>query len=129
MKTLKHDEIAGRVVLLLGLLKLKKYEVAETLGISNPHFSSVLNGRYPFSENLITAICETYSVNRDWLVDGKGDIFAGPLPDPLKVLNSRSAFMLSDDSKDKFLNNLNNFDDTQWALFLGLLSDLMRGIE
>ena len=131
MKREKNNEILKRIIFLINYLGLKKYEMAEKIGVSNAHFSNVLNGRYNITDRVISAICETFNVNSEWIINGAGPMFNGAPPaDPAAGVSfSLNPAKIPKSEKDIFINNLNNFDETQWALFLSLLKNLMRGID
>lgn len=42
--------------------KLKQVEVAEMLEVTNPYLSSVMNGKYPLTENLIEKLHEVFNI-------------------------------------------------------------------
>lgn len=42
--------------------KLKQVDVAKMLGVTNPYLSSVMNGRYPLSENLTEKLYEIFNI-------------------------------------------------------------------
>lgn len=42
--------------------KLKQVEVAKMLDVTNPYLSSVMNGKYPLSENLIEKLYEIFNI-------------------------------------------------------------------
>lgn len=64
------------------LKELRKYlgltqkSFAQKLGITDSGLSNLENGKRNLTEQMIISICREYNVNRDWLVDGAGDMFA-----------------------------------------------------
>lgn len=65
----------------------------ERVGISAPSVARLESGENNPSEQTIRAICSEFSVNRDWLVDGIGDMQASrPLvPELVRVLRQYPA--------------------------------------
>lgn len=65
----------------------------ERIGISGPSVARIESGENNPSEQTIRAICSEFNVNRDWLVDGIGDMRASrPLiPELMRVLRSYPA--------------------------------------
>lgn len=49
--------------------KLKQTEVAKMLGVTNPYLSSVMNERYPLTENLIEKLYEIFNIKLS--IEGK----------------------------------------------------------
>ena len=48
--------------------KLKQVEVAKMLDVTNPYLSSVMNGKYPLSENLVNKLYEIFNIKLN--IDG-----------------------------------------------------------
>lgn len=46
----------------------------ERIGVSSPSVSKIESGINNPSEQTIRAICSEFSINRDWLVDGVGEM-------------------------------------------------------
>jgi len=67
--------IVNNIKRLMEKLKLNQKTFAEPLGISQSSLSQVLSKKIGTSALLITGICKTYNVNRDWLLTGKGNMF------------------------------------------------------
>lgn len=57
--------------------QLSQREFGERLGVSRDVISNLEYGRVPPKELLIRHICELYGVNQEWLLSGKGEMFAG----------------------------------------------------
>ncbi|MCH5344191.1 MAG: helix-turn-helix transcriptional regulator [Acetatifactor sp.] len=51
-------------------LKMKQTELAETLGISNNHMSSIENGRQKPSRDIFVKICQHLNVTPDYILLG-----------------------------------------------------------
>lgn len=63
------------------------------IGISAPSVSRLESGENNPSEQTIRAICSEFSINRDWLVDGVGEMQATRpfVPELVRVLRSHPA--------------------------------------
>lgn len=84
-----------RIKKLRNALKLSQSNFGKPLGVTRTAVCSWENGRREISNYLIISICREYNVNRDWLVDGTGDMFSD-FPDTIwNDLSER--FDLSDD--------------------------------
>ncbi len=57
-------------------LKLSQREFGERLGVSRDVISNLEYGRVEPKELLLRHICELYGVNEEWLLHGKGKMFA-----------------------------------------------------
>jgi transcriptional regulator with XRE-family HTH domain len=67
--------IVNNIKKLMKTLNLNQKAFAKPLGISQSSLSQVLSKKIGTSALLITGICKTYNVNRDWLLTGKGEMF------------------------------------------------------
>ncbi len=64
----------ARIAYLRNFLKLSRAEFGEKLGVIGPAVGNWERGKnVPY--NKITLICERFNVNREWLVNGTGEIF------------------------------------------------------
>lgn len=131
MSNLKNQEqLIKRITLLMAALGLKKYEFAENIDLTPQHLSNILKGRYNVTQKTIAKICKAYDVNEQWLLFGSGEMFtARPVEMPDGTPPALNPVEIPKTDREKFVNNLNSFDDTQWALLLSLMKDLMRGIK
>jgi transcriptional regulator with XRE-family HTH domain len=59
----------------LGLSQLK---FGEKLDLSNSQVACLEGGRRDFTERVINGVCREYLVNRDWFMNGKGEMFTCP---------------------------------------------------
>lgn len=53
---------------------LSMQSFGERIGVSSPSISKIESGINNPSEQTIRAICSEFNINRDWLVDGIGDM-------------------------------------------------------
>lgn len=55
-------------------LSLSQLVFSQTLGISRSHISNIETGTAAPSEQLINLICATWGVDKEWLVNGHGEL-------------------------------------------------------
>lgn len=86
-------EIGNRIKEVRKESKLTQSEFGGMIGISLSGVSSLEIGKNTPSEQTIRAICSEFNVNRDWLVDGIGEMRASrPLvPELMRVLRTYPA--------------------------------------
>lgn len=86
-------EIGNRIKEVRKESKLTQSEFGGKIGISLSGVSSLEIGKNTPSEQTIRAICSEFNVNRDWLVDGIGEMRASrPLvPELMRVLRTYPA--------------------------------------
>ena len=51
-----------------------KTELANALKVKNNKLSEVLNGRMKVGIDMVSELCEIYSINSDFVLNGKGDV-------------------------------------------------------
>ncbi len=69
------QEIKERFKELRKELKLNQSEFGKRLAVSKDVISNIEIGRVQPKTLLIDAICDTFKVNKDWLVNGSGNMF------------------------------------------------------
>lgn len=86
----------------------------DRLGISSAAVSKIETGINTPSEQTIRAICQEFNINRDWLVDGIGDMEASRpfIPELMRVLRNHSDLkstleLLVEDNDPEFWAALN----------------------
>lgn len=67
---IRYHEMGKRIKIRRKELQMKQAELAETLGISNNHMSSIENGRETPSLNIFVGICKCLNVTPDYLLLG-----------------------------------------------------------
>ncbi|WP_243283783.1 helix-turn-helix domain-containing protein [Clostridium thermobutyricum] len=75
MEEIKMQEIKERFKELRKELKLNQSEFGKRLAVSKDVISNIEIGRVQPKTLLIDAICDTFKVNKDWLVNGSGNMF------------------------------------------------------
>lgn len=90
-------------------------EFAEKLGISVSNISSYEAGRRNPSDAVINLICEKFSINKEWIETGKGEMFIQ------KTENEKIAEFLADvlkagedDQRYKFITAISQLDEDEW---------------
>jgi transcriptional regulator with XRE-family HTH domain len=68
-------EISERLRQVRRKIRLSQKAFGESLGFSQGYMSDIENFRTEPSRNVIDEIINVYNVNKDWLINGAGDIF------------------------------------------------------
>ena len=79
-------------------LGLSQKSFSEKLGITDSGLSNLESGKRNLTEQMIISICREFNVNRYWLVEGVGDMFAN-LPDTI-IDELALQYDLNDDEKE-----------------------------
>ena len=102
-------------------------EFAEKLGISVSNISSYEAGRRNPSDAVINLICEKFSVNKEWLETGKGEMFIQ------KTENEKIAEFLADvlkagekDQRYRFIAAISELDENDWNTIQKLAEKLVK---
>lgn len=70
-----------RISKIIEVLKLKKVDFANAIGVSQPFVSELCSGAKSPSDRTISDICRVYNVNEQWLRTGEGEMFLDLGPD------------------------------------------------
>lgn len=96
------------------ILKLSQKKFGENLNISQNHISSIENGTRAVTDRMISDICRLYSVNKDWLITGEGEIFIDPL----------APFTIEDDEVKNFIKNFLKMDEFMQEKIMDMVSHM-----
>lgn len=64
-----------RLKLVRKTMKLSQEEFGKRLGVTGPGISKIESGDRGVTEQMLLSVCRTFSVNRDWLETGEGEMF------------------------------------------------------
>ena len=106
----------------------KKVTFARDLKIDQSYVTQLENGRRNPSERLIDDICQTYGVNREWLLNGNGEPYTHKSREEEIEATIKSALSGEPDSfKARLIAGLSKLDENDWAalekLFDGIYGD------
>ena len=76
--TEKEKEIGKRVAEIRKHYRFKQQEFADRVGLSRPFIAQVETGIAALSARSINTICNTFSINQEWLIEGKGKMIVEP---------------------------------------------------
>lgn len=99
-------------------LNLNQSEFAVHIGVSRSAISRLESGDINFTEQMILSICREFNVNRAWLVEGIGDMFA----DKTSLNDLAADFSLSDADKSFILEFCNLTKDKR-----AIVLEFLRG--
>jgi transcriptional regulator with XRE-family HTH domain len=74
----EKEHIGKRLKILIEALKMKGGDFAKKAEISQSLVSNIIAGKNGPSRATVNLICRTYSVNQEWLLTGKGEMFIPP---------------------------------------------------
>ena len=105
----KMNEIRERVEKVRQIKGLSKNAMAKALGFKQGGSfcaQTVKDGRLNLSPGTLYRITKEFGVNRDWLIDGIGDMFAAPPAE--KIMQSfDSAFNINGNNSSNVTQNVN----------------------
>jgi len=98
------EEVRERIKLVRKTLDVSQREFARRVYISQTLLGDIELGNRNINERTIQLICTEFNVNKNWLLTGDGEIFAGPKAD-LQLENLVDIFnQLDKDMRDYLLN-------------------------
>jgi transcriptional regulator with XRE-family HTH domain len=100
--------LAERVSFLISELGIMQKDFAHRINYTQAYISLVVSGAKPItSQRFIEAICREFSVNREWLTDGKGEVFSiSGLPLSADKAEIMAKLRLLPDDKQKVIEEI-----------------------
>lgn len=103
------------------ILKLTQQEFANKLFMSTSNISRYEKNEHEFSERMINLICKEFNINKNWLVNGIGDIVSEKSSENIDLIAEEFAL----DEKSKIvLENFLNLTDADRSSLITLLEKL-----
>ena len=62
-------------------LGISQREFCKNIFVSQSYYAQIESGARPLNDRIILLICSQYSVNKEYILTGKGEIFSEDLPD------------------------------------------------
>lgn len=75
------DKIQDRLIKIRESLGLSQKEFCKGIYVSQTYYSNIENGNKKINDRVIALITSQYGVNKEYLLNGKGEIFTENLPD------------------------------------------------
>jgi transcriptional regulator with XRE-family HTH domain len=75
------ESIGDRLIKIRDSLGLTQKSFAKGLYVSQTYYSNIENGNKKINDRVIALICSQYGVNKEYLLNGKGEVFSKDLPD------------------------------------------------
>lgn len=103
---------------------------AEEMGISKNYVSLIENGKKIPSDRLISDICREFSVNKDWLRSGKGEMYDIPEDETAAIVSE-----LLEDSNPFYdliigiIKNYQKLDPKSQDALKGLSKELLKNTK
>lgn len=96
--------------------KLSQKEFGEGINLSQNHISSIEKGVRNITPRILDDICRVYNVNKDWLIDGKGEMFD----------NTLDSYNIEDEEIKEFMEMYLQLDDETKGYIQGLISKALK---
>lgn len=104
-------------------LGFTQQQFADRIGVKRNTVGQYEIGRNPPTDTVITLICREFSVNEDWLRNGKGEMFVPKSRnEELFEFVTKAAEGPKNDIRAKLLTVMSRLTDEQWEL----LADVAR---
>ena len=101
----------------LRLMKgMSQSQMAERINLSRNHISSLESGKRNITERTIDDICREFNVNREWLVEGKGECFK----------NTLSSYPDLDDATRTLMEKFMKLDCSEQEYVIALVDKLQK---
>jgi transcriptional regulator with XRE-family HTH domain len=116
-----------RLNLLRKRLQLSQEEFGSKIGLTKASISRLESGTNNFTEQTIMSICREFNVNKEWFINGTGEMFIDRSPKEQLAYWLGNIVMENDDNfKLRLLNILSELDENEWELLETLALKLAK---
>lgn len=113
------DEIGTRVKKVRLRKGISQEQFGEIIGIKKAAVSKIENGENSLSKGNLLAICRQFNVNKEWLINGNGEMFT-PKSKEDEIRNFFENAICSDSDiakiQRKFISTLVSLDEEEWIV-------------
>lgn len=113
------DEIGTRVKKVRLRKGISQEQFGEIIGIKKAAVSKIENGENSLSKGNLLAICRQFNVNKEWLINGNGEMFT-PKSKEDEIRNFFENVISSDSDiakiQRKFISTLVSLDEEEWIV-------------
>lgn len=113
------DEIGTRVKKVRLRKGISQEQFGEIIGIKKAAVSQIENGENSLSKGNLLAICRQFNVNKEWLINGNGEMFTPKSKeDEIRNFYENAISSNSDIAKiqRKFISTLVSLDEEEWIV-------------
>lgn len=113
------DEIGTRVKKVRLRKGISQEQFGEIIGIKKAAVSKIENGENSLSKGNLLAICRQFNVNKEWLINGNGEMFTlKSKEDEIRNFFENAISSNSDIAKiqRKFISTLVSLDEEEWIV-------------
>lgn len=122
--------VNGRITLLRKELKLSQTEFGKRIGVSRGVIKNIDDKNVQAKPLLIDQICKEYNVNREWLVEGEGEMFIESTRDEQIIEFVSKALVGEDDTfKKRLITALIDMTVEEWEALEKLINRLAQSQE
>lgn len=113
------DEIGTRVKKVRLRKGISQEQFGKIIGIKKAAVSKIENGENSLSKGNLLAICRQFNVNKEWLINGNGEMFT-PKSKEDEIRNFFESAISSDSDiakiQRKFISTLVSLDEEEWIV-------------
>ena len=96
--------------------KLSQKDFANSINLSQNHISSIEKGLRDMTIRSLEDVCRVYNVNKDWLLNGEGDMFVNVLDE----------FGIKDNEVEEFARMFLELDQETKMYISGLMKKTLK---
>ena len=109
------------------ILKLTQQDFSEALKISRSIMGNIEIGRIALTDRVIDTICEKFNVNKEWIIDGIGEIFIQRTRSQIITDFAADLILEEDESfKKRLIEALAQLDVDEWKVLEGIAEKLSK---
>lgn len=127
---MKLDSVGERLRYALSDLKISQKDLAIKCNLSKNYISMIVTNQYLPSGRVIDQICEELQLSKEWLIDGKGEMYApSPQIQEIAELIDKLLTWKPDEFRTQFINQLANLPLEHWHFIEEFVDNLQTKKE
>ncbi len=113
------NAIGQRIKYLRKQKKITQTDFSQKIGISRFHLSNIERGTRILTERSINDICRVYKINKEWLINGTGEMYK----------NELEGLDIKDNEIKRFMELYLKADEKTQKYILGIIENSLEFIE
>lgn len=118
-------DISKRVIYIRKNSNLTQSEFGKKLGVSRDVIFNIENNRAKPKELFLEHLCDIFNVNKEWLFNGKGEIYCTKVQNKLLGNSIANIMESNNETLHKIINKLSEIDED----YLDLINDLITALS
>lgn len=107
-------------------LELNQTEFGSKIGVSRDTIANIEGNRIEVKDVIMLAICREFNIRKEWLLTGKGEMFAKDREVELARLTKTLLQEEPDSFKNRLISALAKLNEDQWELLAQISEEITK---